>query len=71
VITLAKTDAQVKADKKYRAKQEFLQARVSPDEKAAIIVHAQNTGESLNNFMRRAFAETIDRDIASGKARKD
>lgn len=64
---MAKTDAQLKADKKYRAKQEFLQARVSPEEKEAIILHTQNTGESLNVFMRRAFTETMDRDKASGK----
>lgn len=67
MVNLAKTDAQVKADKKYRAKQEFLQARVSPGEKEAIIAHTRNTGESLNNFMRRAFTETIERDKASRK----
>ena len=64
---MAKTDAQVKADKKYRAKQEYLQARVSPEEKAAIIIHAQHTGESLNTFMRRAFTETMERDKKSRK----
>ncbi len=68
---MAKSDAQIKADKKYRAKQEFLQARVSPEEKETIVTHVQKTGESLNNFMRRAFAETMERDIASGKAKKD
>ena len=64
---MAKTDAQLKADKKYRAKQEFLQARISPEEKEAIILHTQNTGESLNAFMRRAFTETIERDKSSKK----
>ena len=64
---MAKTDAQLKADKKYRAKQEFLQARVSPAEKEAIIAHTKNTGESLNNFMRRAFTETMERDKKSEK----
>ena len=64
---MAKTDAQLKADKKYRAKQEFLQARISPEEKEAIILHTQNTGESLNAFMRRAFTETMERDITSKK----
>ena len=68
---MAKSDAQIKADKKYRAKQEFLQARVSPEEKESIVTHVQKTGESLNNFMRRAFTETMERDIASGKAKKD
>ncbi|MBQ7416090.1 MAG: hypothetical protein IJW14_03515 [Oscillospiraceae bacterium] len=64
---MAKTDAQLKADKKYRAKQEFLQARISPEEKEAIILHTQNTGESLNVFMRRAFIETMERDKAAKK----
>jgi predicted HicB family RNase H-like nuclease len=71
VRNLAKTDAQIKADKKYRAKQEFLQARVSPEEKEAIIVHTRTTGESLNNFMRRAFSETIKRDKAFDKTKTD
>ena len=68
---MAKSDAQIKADKKYRAKQEFLQARVSPEEKATIVTHVQKTGESLNNFMRRAFAETMERDVASGRVTID
>lgn len=59
---MAQTDAQIRAGKKYRKKQEYLQARVSPEEKAAVIAHAEFTGESLNDFMRRAFKETIERD---------
>lgn len=59
---MAQTDAQIRAGKKYRQKQEYLQARVSPEEKAAVIAHAEFTGESLNEFMRRAFQETIERD---------
>lgn len=68
---MAKSDAQIKADKKYRAKQEFLQARVSPEEKESIVTHVQKTGESLNNFMRRAFTETMEHDVASGRVTID
>jgi uncharacterized protein (DUF1778 family) len=64
---MSPTEAQIRARKKYREKQEYLQARVSPDEKATIIAHTEVTGESLSDFMRRAFSETIERDIASGK----
>lgn len=63
---MAQTEAQIRAGKKYRQKQEYLQARVSPEEKAAVIAHAEVTGESLNDFMRRAFTQTIERDKNSG-----
>lgn len=64
---MSPTEAQIRARKKYREKQEYLQARVSPEEKAIIVAHAESTGESLSDFMRRAFTETIDRDRLSGK----
>jgi len=60
------SEAQIRASKKYRKKQEYLQARVTPAEKEAIIAHTESTGESLNDFMRRSFVETIDRDKNSG-----
>ena len=67
---MSPTEAQVRARKKYREKQEYLQARVSPEEKLAIVAHAEATHETLSDFMRRAFVETMERDIASGKAKK-
>ncbi len=59
---MAPTEAQIRARKKYREKQEYLQTRVSPEEKAKIAAHAESTGESLSEFMRRAIAEAIERD---------
>ena len=64
---MAQTEAQLRASKKYRQKYEYLQARVTPEEKEHVIAHVETTKESLNDFMRRAFSETIERDIASGK----
>lgn len=64
---MSPTEAQIRARKKYRGKQEYLQARVSPQEKLTIIAHAESTKETLSDFMRRAFAETMERDKASGK----
>lgn len=64
---MAPTEAQIRARRKYREKQEFLQARVSPEEKAAIVAHAESRKESLSDFMRRAFAETIARDNEHAK----
>ena len=63
---MSPTDAQVRARKKYREKQEYLQVRVSPEEKVAIANHAETVGESLSDFMRRAFSETMERDKKSG-----
>lgn len=64
---MAQTEAQLRASKKYRQKYEYLQARVTPEEKQIITAHVTSTNESLNDFMRRAFAETIERDRSSGK----
>ena len=64
---MAQTEAQLRASKKYHQKYEYLQTRVTPTEKETVTAHAEAMGESLNAFMRRAFAETIERDKASGK----
>ena len=64
---MAQTEAQLRASKKYHQKYEYLQARVTPEEKETVTAHAEAMGESLNTFMRRAFAETMERDKASGK----
>lgn len=59
---MSPTEAQIRARKKYREKQEYLQARVSPEEKLAIAKHVNATNESLSDFIRRAIAETMERD---------
>ena len=70
-MTIWKEDSlwqkQIRARKKYREKQEYLQARVSPEEKLAIAEHVNATNESLSDFIRRAITETIERDKASRK----
>lgn len=64
---MSQTEAQLRAAKKYRKKFEYLQARVSEEEKEAVMNHAKTMGESLNSFMRRAIAEAIERDNTSTK----
>lgn len=64
---MAQTEAQLRASKKYHQKYAYLQARVTAEEKEAVTAHAAAMGESLNAFMRRAFTEAIERDIASGR----
>lgn len=59
---MAQTEAQIRAAKKYRDKFEFIQTRVPSSEKETICNHAEAMGESLNTFVRRAIAETIERD---------
>ena len=63
---MSPTEAQIRARKKYREKQEYLQTRVSPEEKATIAAHAEAMGESLSEFMRRSLAETMERDQKTG-----
>lgn len=64
---MSPTEAQIRARKKYREKQEYLQARVSPEEKLAIAAHVNATNESLSDFIRRAITETIERDNSPPK----
>lgn len=60
---MAQTEAQLRAAKKYRKKFEYLQARVSEEEKEAISNHATVMGESLNAFIRRAISEAMEHDL--------
>ena len=64
---MAPTEAQIRARRKYREKQEYLQTRVSLEEKAKISAHAESTGETLSEIMRRAITETMERDNAKNK----
>ena len=65
---MSQTEAQIRASKKYRQKFVHLQARVTEEEKEKVVAHAKSKNESLNDFMRRAFAETITRDQAADKS---
>ena len=59
---MSSSEAQLRASKKYHDKFEKLQIRVTSEEKAAVEKHAKSTNESVNSFVRRAIAETIERD---------
>lgn len=64
---MSPTEAQIRARKKYREKQEYLQVRVSPEEKRSIAAHIEASGETLSVFLRRAITETMERDKESAK----
>ena len=64
---MSPTEAQIRARKKYREKQEYLQTRISPEEKLVIAEHVNTTNESLSNFIRRAITETMERDKVTGQ----
>ena len=59
---MSTSEAQLRASKKYHDKFEKLQIRVTPEEKAAVEKHAAQINESVTTFVRRAIAETIDRE---------
>ena len=56
------SEARARATKKYQDKFERIQIRVSPEEKATIEAYAEEIGESVNSFVRRAIAETMERE---------
>ena len=56
--------AQLKANKKYDNKFDKVLIRVPLGEKELITTHAEEQGESVNSFVRRAISETIERDKA-------
>lgn len=59
---MALSEAQVKASKKYLEKFDNVQFRVPKGERDIISDHAKSQGESMNTFIRRAIAETMERD---------
>ena len=60
---MAQTEAQLRANKKYREeKLESITFRVPKGNKARIQAHAAAKGESTNAFIYRAINETIDRE---------
>ena len=59
---MSRTEAQLKASKKYHAKFDRLYIRISPEYKQEIEEHAKKMGESVNTFVQRAIAEAITQD---------
>lgn len=67
---MATTKAQQRAVMKYiRENYDEFKVRMPKGHKAELKAHAEAQGESLNVFVNRAIAETIDRDNA-GKGQK-
>ena len=64
VLTMAVSESQLRASKKYHAKFERLYIRITPESKIEIDQHAEKMNESVNAFVQRAIAETIERDNA-------
>ena len=62
VIIMAVSEAQQKANQKYRNKFVYLQARTTDEYRNIVYSHVEKTGESLNTFILRAIAETMERD---------
>lgn len=67
---MAQTEAQLRASKKYHEKFDNLQIRVPQGEKELIARHAASRQESLNAFVRRAIAQTIQQDQEGEGKRK-
>lgn len=65
---MAQTEAQLRASKKYHQKFDDLRIRVPAGEKQFIDAHAAEMGESTNSFVRRAIAETMERDKRESEA---
>ena len=59
---MAATEAQLRANKKYHDKFERIQIRVPHEEKEAIEAFAEEIGESVNTFVRRALKEAMERE---------
>lgn len=59
---MALSEARIRATKKYHDKFERIQIRVTPEEKQAIEAFAEEIGESVNSFARRALAEAMERE---------
>ena len=58
---MALSEARARATKKYQAKFERIYIRVTQEEKESIEAYAEEIGESVNTFVRRAIAETMER----------
>lgn len=56
------TKAHLEGNKKYLQTLDEIKVRVPKGRKAELQAHAEEQGESLNGFIVRAVAETIERD---------
>jgi len=59
------TEARARANKKYISQFAEIKVRITAEQRDIIKAHAESRGESVNGFIGRAIAETMERD---GKA---
>lgn len=59
---MARTEAQLRASKKYQAKLQRIYLWLAPEQKESITRYAEKNGESVNAFVQRAITETMERD---------
>lgn len=57
-----KTEAEKKAQKKYMSKFTIINVRMEPEKKQRLQDHANNQGESVNEYINKAIDERIDRE---------
>jgi len=59
---MPKTEAELRANKKYLKKFDSILIRIKPEDKEMIVAHAKEKNESVNAFVLRAIEETIKRE---------
>ena len=57
------SESKLKANKKYREKFVYLQIRLTAEERSKIQAHAEVMNESVNTFVHRAIALTMEQDL--------
>lgn len=66
-----KTEAQKRAQKTYMEKFAVARVRMNREKYEAVQAHAEARGESVNGFVNRAIAETMERDNGAPSECKD
>ncbi len=62
-----KTEAQIRAQKKYMENFVEIKVRMTPDRREQVKAHAQAVGESTTAFINRAIDEAMQRDLEKGQ----
>lgn len=62
-----KTEAQIRAQKKYMENFVEIKVRMTADKRSVVQEHAANMGESATAFINRAIDETMSRDNVPDK----
>ena len=66
-VKRVKTDAEIRAQKKYMEKFCEVKVRMTTERRAEVQEHAANMGESTTAFINRAIDETMARDRPADK----